>query len=130
MMTSVNDSVRNEDWLFVFKSTPVEQGLTADGLDFCLVAASFDVDLKLLFVGEGVQHIMKPAVSELRSISLPSYAKTFKALADFEIEQCFVFDQSLDCLNLVNNDLAIEVMSVNSKAMRSLMMSATKVFNF
>jgi len=104
--------------------------LTADGLDLCLVASSFGFDLKLLFIGDGLFHIIKPSEAEERQISLPSYAKTFKALADFDIEHCFVFDQSLKHLNLVDSDISIESESINARDMRNLLSSATQIFSF
>lgn len=120
----------NNQWLFIFQSAPIEEGLTADGLDLCLVAASFEVDLKLLFVGDGVRHIMKPSLDESVSANLPSYTKTFQALADFEIEQCYVLDQSLKKFDLTETDLSIELEKISAEEMRSILRSATEVFNF
>lgn len=125
-----NLAMRSDNWLFVFQTAPVENGLTADGLDLCLVAASFGFDLKLLFIGDGLLHIVKSGKAEERDILLPNYTKTFKALADFGIEHCFVFDQSLKHLNLGDSDISIELESINAKGMRNLLSSATQVFSF
>jgi len=122
--------MRSDNWLFVFQTAPIEGGLTADGLDLCLVAASFGFDLKLLFIGDGLLHLIKPSEAEVRGISLPNYTKTFKALADFDIEHCFVFDHSLKHLKLVDSDISIESESVGAKDMRNLLSAATQVFNF
>lgn len=125
----MNDDIKNQ-WLFIFQSSPVEEGLTADGLDLCLVAASFEVDLKLLFVGDGVQHIMKPSLDKLMSKNMPSYTKTFRALADFEIDQCYVLDESLKNLGLAETDLSLQVEKVAVTEMQLLLRSASQVFNF
>lgn len=120
----------HESWLFVFQSAPSEGGLTADGLDLCLVASSFDFDFKLLFVGNGLLHIVKPMIIEAQELPSPHYTKTFKALADFDIDQCFVLEPSLHDLHLTNDDLTIKCEAIHAKEMRVLLNSATQVFNF
>lgn len=122
--------MRSDHWLFVFKTEPCEGGLVADGLDLCLVAAAFGIDLKILFVGNGVSHIVKPEKNALFVDALPKYAKTFKALADFEIEECFVFDQSLEELKVGVDGLSIDAGIVDANEMRSLINSSSQVFNF
>ena len=122
--------MRSDSWLFVFRTAPKEGGLTADGLDLCLVSAAFGFDLKVLFVGEGVFHIVKPEVSVATGRSLPPYTKTFKALSDFDIEQRFVLKQSLDRLSLHHDDLTVESALIEAREMRSLLNSVTQVFDF
>lgn len=127
---TVTNKVNDDNWLFIFQSAPREKGLTADGLDLCLVAASFGMKVKLLFLNEGVRHIIKPEIIKQQGASLPSYTKTFKALADFEINQCFMLEQSLYDLNLVESDFTIELEMIETVKMHSLLHSATEVFNF
>ena len=119
-----------DNWLFVFQSAPSEAGLTADGLDFCLVAASFGVNSKLLFIGDGLQHLINTEASAKRGMLLPSFTKTFKALADFEIEQCYILEQGLGHLDLIERDLSIEVEIIETSEIRLLLDSASKVFHF
>lgn len=120
--------MRNVNWLFVFRLPPAEQGVTEDALDLLLVAAAFGVSLQVLFIGDGVQHIAK--VLDAKAEPLPRYTKTFRALSDFEIEQRYVLQDSLQELNLSATDLTIKAEIVDARKLRTLLNTAQQVFHF
>lgn len=120
--------MRNINWLFIFRLPPAEQGVTEDALDLLLVAAAFGVDLQVLFVSDGVRHIAK--VLDAKAPPLPRYTKTFRALSDFEIEQRYVLQDSLQELNMSAADLTIEAEVINTRKLRDLLNTAHQVFHF
>lgn len=122
--------MRNTDWLFIFHQAPAQNSLAQEALDFMLVAAAFGVNIQLLFVGESIKHIMR-TTSFQQTETLPSYVKTFGALADFEISNVAVLDTSLSNSTDKNEpEFRVNVEVINSKKMRKLLSSAHKVFNF
>jgi len=114
--------MRNNDWLFIYSSAPEELGLTQDGLDLMLVCASFGVNVSVLFVGTGVQHILKET-------QLPKYVKTFGALQDFDIGQVEVFavNQLVKC---EKTDYRLPVKMIDANVMRQRINAAHQVFHF
>lgn len=121
--------MRNSNWLFIYRQAPEEGGVSQDALDFMLVAAAFGIALRVLFVGEGVKHIVlpkgKPASSEL-----PRYVKTFGALEDFEITNVEVLDSSLENDLTKNLKFRVPTTRIDAKTMRQRIAGAQKVFTF
>ncbi|MGH1541850.1 MAG: DsrE family protein [Arenicella sp.] len=122
----------NTRWLFIFHQTPVEGGLTEEALDLLLVAASFELELQVLFVGDGVWHLTKPDsfAAAFPESKPPSYIKTFKALPDFELDDLFVLQTSLCERQLKSTELGVAAEVIDTNALRSLLQLADKVFHF
>jgi len=114
--------MRNNDWLFIYSSAPTELGLTQDGLDLMLVSASFGVNVNVLFVGAGIQHIRQETLE-------PKYVKTFGALRDFDIDlvEVFATDQ---LVNHEESDYRLPVKMIDAIKMRQRINAAHQVFHF
>ena len=69
--------------IFVFRNPPEEASYAAEGVDLLLVLSAFDANVRVVFVGEGIQNLYDKG-------SHPRYVKRFKALSDFDVSECFI----------------------------------------
>lgn len=112
----------------LFRSAPHGTVKGREGLDLALLSASFEQEVSLVFVDEGVLHLIKDQQPEL--IGGKDYLATFKALPLYDIESVFVCKQSLTDYGLSHGLLAIPVTIVNDEAIAAHLKSVDEVLVF
>ena len=111
-LDSVTSVLNKKECVFVFESPPKEYSLSAEGINLLLVFSAFEADVSVVFKGEGVKNIQQDD-------SHPRYVRRFKALPDFDVDQCFLFsglnedssvnssdDLTLDCKMITEADFS------------------------
>jgi tRNA 2-thiouridine synthesizing protein C len=84
-------------FLFVFQHAPHENLHAKEGLDFAFSCAAFDQQVDVLFVEDGVYHLLKNQNTE--AIKQKNHSASIDALSLFGIEHCFY---SKTCTNKRN----------------------------
>lgn len=69
-----------------------------ESLDAALILASYEMDVSLFFVGDGV--FQSQTQQHPEGIGAKDYISTFKALAFYDIDNIFICEQSLIARNL------------------------------
>ena len=141
-------SLSTKRLLYVFESGPYSTSAGQEALDAALIGASFEQNISLLFLNDGVFQLLahsmektkdrdvatnqpsRPKLSLRSSLSLKQYTKTFRALADFDIDQVYVHDLSLAARGLLPNQLLIKAEVVDTQGIRRLISDQDKVFTF
>lgn len=90
---------------FVFNSLPHASAAGREGLDALLATSAFTEDIKVFFVGDGVNQLRKG--QQAQSILSRDYISAFKLMDLYDIEQVFVCEQSLQRYQLKAEDLLI-----------------------
>ena len=91
--------------LIRFTHAPYANAKSQDGLDFALAATNYGHDIKVLFENEGVLQLVKAASTK----GLKNHTKRLASMPFFDIEDCFVCQESANTHNLENTLSNIEV---------------------
>lgn len=114
--------------LYVFARGPYSSLSGLEALDAALIGASFDQQVSVLFMYDGVFQLKNK--QSVAGSEFKQHTKMFKALRDFEIEQIYVHDLSLVARGLTLEDLMIESQAMTSEAIANLIKAQDKVFTF
>ncbi len=71
----------------IFRQAPHGNSSSREGLDFALLSASFDQEVSLIFVDDGVLNILKDQQPML--IGTRDFVSTFKALSLYDIDNVY-----------------------------------------
>ncbi|MCE9687319.1 sulfurtransferase complex subunit TusC [Shewanella sp. AS16] len=112
----------------VFRRAPHGTAHGREGLDLALLSASFEQEVSLLFMDEGVLNLLKQQQPEL--IGAKDYIATFKALPLYDVETVLVCKQSLAELGLSTGLLSIPVTVFNHEQIAGHLAQADEVLVF
>jgi tRNA 2-thiouridine synthesizing protein C len=115
-------------YLYVVSQAPYSNASGQEALDAAFIGASFDLDVALLFVHDGVFQLLSGQNS--RNSYLKEYTKAYKALEDFGIDNVYVHDLSLHARGINEAELMSAITLVDTDALRGLFSDQTKVFTF
>lgn len=124
----MNATPTETTFLYVFSYAPYSHAAGQEGLDAALLAASFDCAVSVLFLHDGVFQLL--AGQSTRGTPLKQYTKAFGALNDFEIEQVYVHDLSLQARGIEPAQLIAEVEVLSTEQISSLINAQQRVFTF
>ena len=114
--------------LYIVTHAPYSNAQGQEALDAILIGASFEQQVSVLFVHDGVFQIKSAQNSE--GSSLKMFTKTYKALADFGVEKAYVHNLSLVARGLSQSDLSINTQQLNSDQLTDLIAQQDRVFTF
>ncbi|QSX38903.1 sulfurtransferase complex subunit TusC [Shewanella sedimentimangrovi] len=114
----------------VFRRGPHGTAHGREALDLAMLAASFDLEVSLLFCDEGVLHLLQDQNPE--HIGCRDYISTFKALPFYDVEIQLVCKQSLvdyglNKNGLNKNGLSGELQILDSEAITAHLQSVDEV---
>ncbi|MDR3439055.1 sulfurtransferase complex subunit TusC [Telmatospirillum sp.] len=106
-------------FLFINRKGPHGSGHPAELLDAALIAASFEQQVHLAFLDDGVFLLTRGQRPDL--IGHKDFTATFGELTDYDIDHVWVERESLSARGLNENDLMIPVTLVERTALAALM---------
>lgn len=112
----------------VFRSPPHGTTQGREALDLALLSASFEQQVSLVFVDEGVLHLVRDQQPEL--LGGKDYLATLKALPLYDIDTVLVCKQSLADFGLSHGLLAIAVSVANDEAISAHLNHVDEVLVF
>lgn len=115
--------------LYVISQAPYSNSSGQEALEAILIGASFEQSVSVLFLHDGVFQL-KSSRSIKSNLNLKVYTKTFKALSDFGVDECFVLANSLDARGLSISELMIEPTLLNEQQVSDLVAAQHRVFTF
>jgi len=90
-------------FMFVNRKAPYGTVYALESLEVVLIAAAFEQDVSLAFVGDGVYEIAKGQSTD--GIGMKNFSPTYKALGDYEVTKLYVEKESLEARGLTLDDL-------------------------
>ncbi len=105
--------------MHVLRHAPHGTIYTYEGLEMILIMATYDQDISVVFIGDGVYALKKG--QETSAIGIKGFAKTFSALDGYDVEKLYVDQLSLDERGLTEDDLAVAVEVLSSEKIGTLM---------
>ncbi|RBP52673.1 sulfurtransferase complex subunit TusC [Arenicella xantha] len=115
-------------FLYVVTQAPYSNVSGQEALDAALIGASFDIEVAILFIHDGVHQIRRNQAAA--SVGMKPVTKAFAALADFDISRVYAHSTSLTARGLSKQNLMIEVQLADDQYVRALIEQHDKVITF
>lgn len=111
--------------LLILQRPPYGGPATREALDAALAAAAFNINVQLLFTGDGVWQLQPGQQPD--SIAAKSIEKMLGALSYYDIQAVFVDAVALASRGLSAEALAIPAVPVDAETLRQLVREADQV---
>ena len=115
-------------FMFVNRKAPYGTIHSLESLEVVLIAATFDQDVSLVFLDDGVYELLKG--QNTKAIGMKNFSPTYRALDGYDVEKLYVERESLDARGLSEADLLVPVEVLGSSEMAALMAEQDVVLSF
>lgn len=127
--------ISDEFYLYIFRAPPYSSGCGQEGLDAVLSALSFDLNVKVLFIDDGVFQIKQGQLDYSGATNkergrMKQYTKAFKALSDMGVNNMYVDERSCIARGLDEKSFIVNVIALEYDAVSKLVGDSTRVFIF
>jgi tRNA 2-thiouridine synthesizing protein C len=114
--------------MFVNRKAPYGTIYALESLEVVLIAATFDQDVSLVFVDDGVYELLKG--QNTKAAGIKNFSPTYRALDGYDVEKLYVERESLEARGLSPDDLVVPVEVLSSAEMADLMAEQDVVLSF
>lgn len=114
--------------LFINHSLPYRTLRAQEALDILLMASTFDQELSVLFLDDGVLQLKTNQNPQI--LGLKNFAATFKAFPLYDITNIYVDEQALKDRGLTSTDLITPPMLVNTAEILAIIAQQDHIFSF
>jgi tRNA 2-thiouridine synthesizing protein C len=115
-------------FMFVNRKAPYGTIYALESLEVVLITATFDQDVSLAFIDDGVYELVKG--QDTQAIAIKNHSKTYRALDGYDVEKLFVERESMTARGLSEDDLIVDVEVLSSAEMADLMAEQDVVLSF
>ena len=115
-------------FMFVNRKPPYGTIYALESLEVVLIAATFDQDVSLVFVDDGVYELLKG--QNTKAAGIKNFSPTYRALDGYDVEKLYVERESLEARGLTPDDLVVPVEVLSSAEMADLMAEQDVVLSF
>lgn len=115
-------------FMFVNRKAPFGTIYALESLEVVLIAATFDQDVSLAFIDDGVYELVKGQNS--KAIGIKNHSPTYRALDGYDVEKLFVERESMAMRGLTEADLLVPVEVLGSAELGELMAEQDVVLSF
>lgn len=110
------------------RTAPFGNSNGQESLDLVLAASSYEQQVSLFFLDDGVYQLLKTQAPEV--IESKNYSKTFQALSFYDVENLYVCTASLSERNLSIENLGVEVQLISLNKMSQLLNEHKHILSF
>ena len=93
----------SKKFLYINRKAPHGTIYAQESLEVVLIAAAFEQDVSLAFVDDGVYQLMQN--QDTSALGNKNFSPTYRALGDYDVNQIYVEQESLDLRGLSKEDL-------------------------
>lgn len=115
-------------FMFVNRKAPYGTIYALESLEVVLITASFDQDVSLVFMDDGVYDIVKG--QQTKGIGIKNFSPSYRALEGYDVEKLYVDHDSLSQRGLTEADLLVPVEVLDTAAMGQLMAEQDVILSF
>ena len=115
-------------FMFVNRKAPFGTVYALESLEVVLIAATFDQDVSLVFLDDGVYELVKG--QDTKGIGIKNHSKTYRALEGYDVEKLYVERESMEARGINEDDLLVDVTVLSSAEMGALMEEQDVVLSF
>ena len=113
------DPNRIKKVMFVNRKAPYGTIYALESLEVVLITATFDQDVSLAFLDDGVYELLKG--QDTKGIGIKNHSKTYRALDGYDVEKLYVERESLEARGLTEGDLIVDVTVLGAAELGTLM---------
>ncbi len=114
--------------LIIIRQGPFSSILPAAALDILLTAAAFEQKLTLLFMGDGVLHLLSE--QNATGIGMKNISKALPSLELYEVNQVFLEKDAITNRNIQNEKLVMPIAALSLNQIAESIENADQIFNF
>jgi tRNA 2-thiouridine synthesizing protein C len=114
--------------MFVNRKAPYGTIYALESLEVVLITATFDQDVSLVFIDDGVYELVKG--QQTKAIGIKNFSPSYRALDGYDVEKLYVDQASLDQRGLTTDDLLVPVEVLDAQQMGQLMAQQDVVLSF
>jgi len=122
------DPNRIKKVMFVNRKAPYGTVYALESLEVVLITATFDQDVSLVFLDDGVYELLKG--QNTKAIGIKNFSPTYRALDGYDVEKLYVERESLEARGLSEDQLLVDVEVLSSAQMGELMAQQDVVLSF
>ena len=115
-------------FMFVNRKAPYGTIYALESLEVVLITATFDQDVSLVFMDDGVYELVKG--QQTKDIGLKNFSPSYRALEGYDVEKLYVERESMEARGLNEDDLIVDVEVLSSTEMAELMAEQDVVLSF
>jgi tRNA 2-thiouridine synthesizing protein C len=115
-------------FMFVNRKAPYGTVYALESLEVVLIAATFDQDVSLVFVDDGVYELVKG--QNTKALGVKNFSPSYRALEGYDVEKLYVERESMASRGLTEADLLVPVEVLSSAEMAALMAEQDVVLSF
>jgi tRNA 2-thiouridine synthesizing protein C len=115
-------------FMFVNRRPPYGSIYALESLEVVLITATFDQDVSLVFIDDGVYELVKG--QNTKAIGIKNHSPTYRALEGYDIEKLYVERESMQARGLTEADLLVDVEVLSSAEVADLMTEQDVVLTF
>ncbi|WP_296492663.1 sulfurtransferase complex subunit TusC [Rhodoferax sp.] len=115
-------------FMFVNRKAPYGTIYALESLEVVLITATFDQDVSLVFMDDGVYELAKG--QQTKGIGIKNFSPSYRALEGYDIEKLYVDQASLDQRGLTEADLLVPVEVLDDQQMGELMAQQDVILSF
>ena len=114
--------------MFVNRRAPHGTIYALESLEVVLITATFDQDVSLVFIDDGVYELVKG--QQTKGIGTKSFSPSYRALEGYDVEKLYVDRDSMQQRGLTEKDLLVPVEVLDAAAMGRLMQQQDVILSF
>jgi tRNA 2-thiouridine synthesizing protein C len=122
------DPNRIKKVMFVNRKAPYGTIYALESLEVVLITATFDQDVSLVFLDDGVYELLKG--QNTKAVGIKNFSPTYRALDGYDVEKLYVERESLETRGLSVDQLLVDVEVLSSAQMGELMAQQDVVLSF
>lgn len=115
-------------FMFVNRKAPYGTIYALESLEVVLIAATFDQDVSLVFIDDGVYELVKG--QQTKGIGIKNFSPSYRALEGYDVEKLYVDRASLSARGLSEQDLLVPVELLDAAQMGQLMAQQDVILSF
>lgn len=115
-------------FMIINRKAPYGTIYALESLEVVLIAATFDQDVSLAFIDDGVYELVKG--QQTKAIGIKNFSPSYRALEDYDVEKLYVDRVSLDQRGLAESDLLVPVQVLDAQQMGTLMATQDVILSF
>lgn len=115
-------------FMFVNRKAPYGTIYALESLEVVLITATFDQDVSLVFIDDGVFELVKG--QQTKDIGIKNFSPSYRALDGYDVEKLYVDQESLSARGLSEKDLLVPVEVLDAEQMGQLMQQQDVILSF
>jgi len=126
--TTPSSGPKVKKFMFVNRKAPYGTIYALESLEVVLITATFDQDVSLVFIDDGVYDLVKG--QQTKGIGVKNFSPSYRALEDYDVEKLYVDRASMDQRGLTESDLLVPVAVLDAQQMGQLMAQQDVILSF